>query len=152
MTNLFIAMGMGDIGQAGVHGNIFETLFGLSEEDQQASHQAVSSAFGRVRGRAHGGIVKGYALGGLVDNTLIAATPGEMVVNRASTQANRGLLEDINNSNGRAVGGGNMITINVQGGMLGDRNEARRFARAIDQELMELRQGGESRAFDGDLF
>jgi len=141
--------------EAGAFTDIFAQM-GFAEED--VDNDVVSGFFSRGRrfrghqAKAHGGLVKGYALGGLIDNTLIAATPGEMVVNKASTQANLGLLEAINGSNGRSVGGGNTINITVNGGMLGDRNEAKQFAKAVDDELFQLRQGRESRAFDEGLF
>jgi hypothetical protein len=106
----------------------------------------------KLLGRAHGGWIPGYQGGGLIDNTLARVTPGEFVVNRASAQANAGLLEDINNSNGRSVGGGGGVTIVVNGGMLGDVTSARQFAKAVDEQLFRLRQGRESRAFDDGLF
>lgn len=102
-------------------------------------------------GFAHGGMIKGYAGGGLIDNQLIRATAGEFMVNRDSASANLGLLEAINNSNGRSVQSGNNITIVVNGGMLGDRQSAQQFARAVDEELYRLRQGNASRAFDRSL-
>ena len=98
--------------------------------------------------RSQGGLIPRLAHGGLIDNTLIAATPGEFVVNRASSLANSRLLEDINQSNGRSVSRGTSIVINVNGGLLGDSDSARRFAKAIDEQLFKLRQGNESRAFD----
>jgi phage-related protein len=148
-----------DIGGAvgGTAGTFTDVLSGTVGAVAGGVSGGLSSGLSAI-GLAHGGEVpaprpiRGYAHGGIIDNTLIAATQGEMVVNRASTQANRGLLEEINNSQGRAVSGGNVINITVNGGMLGDKNEARQFARAIDTELMELRQGGESRAFDEGLF
>lgn len=100
----------------------------------------------------HGGVVPGYAGGGLIDNTLIRATPGEFVVNRDSAGANLGLLRSINDSMGRSVNASPTIVINVQGGLLGDRESARQFALAVDQELYRLRQGNESRAFDRSLY
>lgn len=105
----------------------------------------------RVLGFYHGGIIKGYAGGGLIDNQVIRATAGEFVTNRDSTSANLGLLEAINSSNGRSVHAGNNITIVVNGGMLGDRQSAEQFARAVDEELYRLRQGNASRAFDRSL-
>lgn len=107
---------------------------------------------GTIPHLAHGGYVKGYAGGGIIDNTLAALTPGEFVVNRASAQANNGALQAINNSNGRAVnGGGNTINITVNGGLLGDEASARELARAIDEQLYKLRLGRESRSFDTGL-
>lgn len=100
---------------------------------------------------AHGGLIKGYAGGGLIDNQLIRAHAGEYVVNKDSSQANLDLLNRVNNSNGREVSTGNPITIIVNGGMLGDRQSAQEFARAVDEELYRLRQGNASRAFDRSL-
>ena len=43
---------------------------------------------------------------------------------------------------------GTNITINVNGGMLGDENSARELAIAIDRQLLKLRQSNDSLAFD----
>lgn len=45
-------------------------------------------------------------------------------------------------------GGGGSVTIVSYGGLLGNEQEAREFARAVDRELLKLRQGNESVAFD----
>ena len=100
---------------------------------------------------AHGGMIPRYAGGGLIDNKLIAAHAGEFVVNKDSASANLGLLQAINGSNGRGVGSGASIVINVNGGLLGDRQSAQQFAKAIDEELYRLRRGNASRAFDRSL-
>lgn len=47
-----------------------------------------------------------------------------------------------------AGGGGNTINLTVNGGLLGDESSAKELARAIDQQLLELRQGNESVSFD----
>lgn len=44
--------------------------------------------------------------------------------------------------------GGGGVTINVYGGLLGDRASAYEFAKAVDSELLNLRRNNESRAFD----
>jgi len=98
--------------------------------------------------RYHGGPIPGYATGGPIDGKIIRATPGEFMVNAASAQANMGLLNQINNSRGRQVGGMGGVTINVNGGLLGDKDSAREFALAVDRELVRLRLGNESQAFD----
>lgn len=48
----------------------------------------------------------------------------------------------------KAGGIGGNVTIVVNGGLLGDASSAREFARAVDQELLKLRQNNESVAFD----
>lgn len=45
-------------------------------------------------------------------------------------------------------GGGNTVIINSYGGMLGNESEARQFAKAVDEQLLRLRQNNESVAFD----
>lgn len=45
-------------------------------------------------------------------------------------------------------GGGGDITLNVYGGLLGDQSSAYEFAKAVDRELLKLRQNNESSAFD----
>lgn len=44
--------------------------------------------------------------------------------------------------------GGNNISINVYGGLMGSETEAHEFAKAIDRELLKLRQNNESVSFD----
>ena len=114
--------------------------------------QAVSfvSTGGGLWGRKFGGLVPGFATGGLLqDDQLIGAQSGEFVVNRNSAQENLPLLNAINNSNGSFGGmGGNNITLIVNGGLMGDEIEARRFAEAIDGELLKLRQDNASLSFD----
>lgn len=44
--------------------------------------------------------------------------------------------------------GGNTYHITVNGGLLGDENSAYEFAKAIDRNLLKLRQNNESQAFD----
>lgn len=45
-------------------------------------------------------------------------------------------------------GGGTSINITVNGGLLGDQSSAYEFAKAVDRELLKLRQNNESQAFD----
>jgi uncharacterized protein YwgA len=47
--------------------------------------------------------------------------------------------------------GGNTINIINYGGLLGSPSEAHEFAVAVDRELLKLRQGNESQAFDSSL-
>lgn len=47
------------------------------------------------------------------------------------------------------LGGGTTIQIVVNGGLLGDQSSAYEFAKAVDRELLKLRQNNESQAFDG---
>ena len=108
----------------------------------------IGNALSGVFGGYHGGVIPGYNLGGPIDGTIVRATPGEFMVNRDSTQANLGLLNQINNSRGRPVSTGGGTTINVYGGLMGDKDSAREFALAVDRELVRLRQGNESQAFD----
>lgn len=49
---------------------------------------------------------------------------------------------------GMGGGGGTVVNINVQGGMMGSETEAREFALAIDKELLKLRRNNESVSFD----
>ncbi len=48
-------------------------------------------------------------------------------------------------------GGGTNIIFNIQGGFLGDPNDAREFALATEKALIELRRNGESQLFDEGL-
>lgn len=50
------------------------------------------------------------------------------------------------------LGGSTNVNISFNGPMLGDENTAREFARAIDEELLRLRQRNESVAFDSGVF
>lgn len=46
------------------------------------------------------------------------------------------------------MGGGGGVNITVYGGLLGDQSSAYEFAKAVDRELLRLRQNNESSAFD----
>ena len=46
---------------------------------------------------------------------------------------------------------GTTINIHAYGGLLGNTQEAREFALAVDKELLKLRQGNESQAFDSSI-
>jgi hypothetical protein len=104
-------------------------------------------------GYASGGIVSGtiqrFAAGGTTDTVPAMLTPGEMVINRDATQKNLGLLQAINS--GSSVGAGTTIHLTVNGGFLGDEASARQLARAIDEQLLKLRQSNQSVAFDKGL-
>lgn len=122
-----------------------------ASEYEARAYEARRYEAARVAGLYHGGMIPAYASGGLIDNQIIRASAGEFVTNKDSTSANLGLLNAINSSNGRSVGSGTTVIINVNGGMLGDRQSAEQFARAIDEELYRLRIGNASRAFDRSL-
>lgn len=118
----------------------------------------VVSAGKSVLGMAHGGTVQPiYAADGVsvpwrsrgTDTVPAMLTPGEFVVNAGAANRNRATLEAMNN--GGAMGG-NSITINVYGGLLGDQRSATEFAKSIDKELLKLRQTNQSVAFDKGTF
>ena len=106
---------------------------------------------GSVPGYAAGGTVAPiYAAGGMMiprgtDTVPAMLTPGEFVVNASAARRNRGALESMNAGGG---GGGTTVVMNVYGGLLGDEFEARKFAMAVDAELLKLRQLNQSVAFD----
>jgi hypothetical protein len=77
-------------------------------------------------------------------------TAGEFVVNQAAASRNRGMLEAMNS--GQQIGGGTVINLTVNGGMLGSDEEARRFIEAIDREYMRLRRDNGSLAFDTAIY
>lgn len=105
---------------------------------------------------AAGGTVKPlYAAGGAMvprgtDTVPAMLTPGEFVVNAAAAGRNRSMLEAINSGGGS--GGGMVVNITVNGGLLGDQQTAQQFAKAIDSELLKLRQKNQSVAFDRATF
>lgn len=113
----------------------------------------ILSGIAKTFGFADGGKVPSLrylADGGRGSDTVPAMlTPDEFVVNRNAAQRNLSLLEDMNA--GKSVGGGSTININVNGGLLGNDADARVFAKAIDEQLMNLRQNNESLAFDSDI-
>lgn len=118
----------------------------------------VISAGKSALGLAHGGTVQPiYAADGVsvpwrsrgTDTVPAMLTPGEFVVNAGAANRNRATLEAINNGGSM---GGNSITINVYGGLLGDQRSATEFAKSIDKELLKLRQTNQSVAFDKGTF
>ena len=145
---------VGDIAEA-VRKGISDTAKGVSAVSSGGGGGGFFGSARKALGFQHGNMfdaeIPKFAAGGVVDNTLALVTPGEGIINKDSTAANAGLLSAINQSNGRAVSGGNTININVNGGLLGDDSTARQFARAIDEQLYKLRLGRESRAFDEGL-
>lgn len=107
---------------------------------------------GKLMGFASGGMVPNiqrFAAGGTVDTVPAMLSPGEFVVNRDSAQKNLGLLQSINSGSG---GGGTTINLTINGGFLGDDKSARQLAKAIDEQLLKLRQGNQSVAFDSGVF
>lgn len=107
---------------------------------------------GQVPGYANGGYImpsiQKFAAGGTTDTVPAMLTPGEFVINREATKNNLGLLQSINAGAGGGGGAGTTVNITVNGGFLGDEASARQLARAIDQQLLKLRQGNQSVAFD----
>jgi len=97
------------------------------------------------------GNIQRFAAGGTTDTVPAMLTPGEMVINKDATQKNLGLLQSINSG---AAAGGSGVTINltINGGFLGDESSARQLARAIDEQLLKLRQSNQSVAFERGLF
>lgn len=141
----------GSLGNTG--NSVFKTIIGgVGGSLIGGSLGSVAGAIGGAFGFNQGGIIPAYANGGLIDNQLARVTAGEFITNKDSTSANLGLLNAINNSNGRSVGTANNIVINVNGGLLGDRQSAREFAVAIDTELYRLRQANEARSFDRSIY
>jgi len=101
-----------------------------------------------------GGLVPGiqkFAAGGTVDTVPAMLTPGEFVMNAEATRRNFNTLKNMN-AGGSGGGGGGSVTINVYGGLLGDAASARQLAKAIDSELLKLRQANQSVSFDSSAF
>lgn len=109
----------------------------------------VIGKIGSAIGFNDGGIITRMAGGGVVDNTLISATPGEAILSQQAVADNPGAVNDLlQGRSPQGQGGGTVINLTVNGGMLGDEQSARQLAQAIDSELLKLRQGNESLAFD----
>jgi len=106
-------------------------------------------SIGSALGFNEGGLVpiQKFAAGGTVDTVPAMLTPGEFVMNKDATTRNFDLLNRLNNG-GPSHGGGVTINLTVNGGLLGDEQSARQLAKAIDQQLLNLRRGNESLAFD----
>lgn len=95
---------------------------------------------------AEGGMRAGQVAGvALAEGGIVKARPGGV---RATI--GEGKHDEIVIPLDRA-GMGNQINIMVQGGFLGDRQQAREFALALDKELFRLRQSNQSMAFDGGI-
>lgn len=97
-----------------------------------------------------GAPIQKFANGGTVDDVPAMLQAGEFVINREATKNNLGLLQNINAGGGG--GGGMTINLTVNGGLLGNEADARKLARAIDENLMKLRQSNESLSFDSGIF
>ncbi len=109
-----------------------------------------------------GGKGWGDAIG--VDTSTIGGQGADVPVQTSlSLAANNGALSSGSSSSssrassaapsrtGGGGGGQTVISLTVNGGMLGSAQEARTFVRAIDRELMRLRRDKESLAFDSSL-
>lgn len=84
----------------------------------------------------------------LAEGGIVRATPGGIQATIGEGGQDEAVIPlDRAGEFGLGGGGGN-ITINVMGGMLGDERSAHQLAVAIDQQLLKLRQNGESVAFD----
>lgn len=110
----------------------------------------------KALGFSRGGVVPGlpiqkFAAGGTVDTVPAMLSPGEFVMNAEATRKNFNALNSMNNG-GNFGSGGTVIHLNVNGGLLGDTQEAYRFAKVIDSELNKLRQKNASTAFDKPTF
>jgi len=87
-----------------------------------------------------------FAEGGIVSPT--RGGTNAVIGEAGRSEAVIPLPDDFDPDEGNLGGGGTNITINVSGGLLGNDDEAREFARAIDQRLLELRQDNDSVSFD----
>jgi hypothetical protein len=84
----------------------------------------------------------------LAEGGIVRATPGGIQATIGEGGRDEAVIPlDSDEARGRLGGGGN-VTIVVNGGLLGDASSAREFARAVDKELLKLRQNNESQAFD----
>lgn len=98
-----------------------------------------------------GGIVRAMASGGVVDNQMIQARVGEAVIPAQTVKDNPQAVGAL--LHGRSGGGGGtVININVNGGLLGNEADARKFATKIDSELLKLRRDNKSVAFDSAVY
>ena len=87
-----------------------------------------------------------FAEGGIVSPT--RGGTNAVIGEAGRSEAVIPLPDDFDPDEGGGVGGGTVININVNGGLLGNDDEAREFARAVDQRLLELRQDNDSVSFD----
>lgn len=86
----------------------------------------------------------------LAEGGVVRATPGGIqatIGEGGRDEAVVPLPDDFDPDQGLGSG----MTINFNGAILGDRAQAREFARVIDEELLNLRRSNESVAFDSDV-
>lgn len=86
------------------------------------------------------------AITGLAEGGIVKATPGGMPAIIGEGERDEAVIP-LDDEGAAGIGQTN-ITINVNGGLLGDEEQAREFALAVDNELFKLRKSEESIAFD----
>ncbi len=148
----------------GIYFGFKDGIIGALSEMGDAIKDAIRGAIGKkaakVLGFNSGGVVQAYnsggiirrmASGGTVDSQMIMARPGEAVIPAQTVQDNPKAVGAL--LSGRSPGGGGtVINVNVNGGLLGNDADARRFAVKIDSELLKLRRDNKSLAFDSAVF
>lgn len=103
-----------------------------------------------VAGAAQAAKVSGVQL---AEGGIVPATPGGIkatIGEGGRSEAVIPLPDDFDPDEGSAVGG-RQINFTFTGPLLGDEAQAREFARAIDEQLLELRRENQSLAFDEDI-
>lgn len=86
----------------------------------------------------------------LAEGGIVQATPGGIQATIGEGGRDEAVIPLDEDGRSSALGG-TYITINVNGGLLGDQASARELAMALDLEIYKLRKNNESRAFDTGL-
>lgn len=89
---------------------------------------------------------------GLAEGGIVKATPGGVpaIIGEGGRDEAVIPLDDPSTQQRLGLGGG--TTINFNGPIMGDASQAAEFARALDRELLKLRQSNQSVAFETDIF
>lgn len=127
-----------------------------------ATHAAAANALWQVPYPANIGVAAqiktaGYlnaaaigatAIQGLAEGGIVRARPGGIIANIGEGGQDEAVIPLDRAGEFGMGGGGGTVNITVYGGLLGSESEAYEFARAVDRNLLKLRQNNESVAFD----
>lgn len=87
----------------------------------------------------------------MAEGGIVKARPGGMLATIGEGGRDEAVIPLDSDEARSALGGGTVIYLTVNGGLLGDRASARELAMALDAQLLELRRSKSSLAFDAGL-
>jgi hypothetical protein len=100
----------------------------------------------KIAGALNTAAIVATSIQGLAEGGIVKARPGGIIANIGEGGQDEAVIPL-----DRMGGMMGSVTINLNGPVLGDRDQARQFAVEIDRQLLELRRSNESVAFDSSI-